>query len=245
MIIIIPMAGLSKRFLDEGFTLPKYMLYAEKKSLFRIAVSSFKSQFDTAKFVFIYRNIYDTKEFISAECSIMGIKDFKLIELNNTTRGQAETVKIGIDLLSEQGIEDEIIIFNADTAKRSFNMPDFIQKTDGFLEVFEGEGDHWSFVLPMEGNKNLVKLTTEKVRISSLCSNGLYHFKKPYFFLEAYEASFCNDDFNGEYYIAPMYNTLIKTGKSIHFSMIPITDLSFFGTPLEYRNYLKSELCSL
>ena len=38
--IIIPMAGLSSRFTKSGYTLPKYMLYAGNKSLFRLAVES-------------------------------------------------------------------------------------------------------------------------------------------------------------------------------------------------------------
>ena len=74
------MAGLSMRFTKQGYTLPKYMLFAGKDSLFRIAVSSFKSQFETARFVFLYRNIFDTKTFIIAECQQMGINNFELID---------------------------------------------------------------------------------------------------------------------------------------------------------------------
>jgi hypothetical protein len=48
------MAGLSKRFTDAGFTLPKYMLYAREKSLFNLAVSSFEAYFKTEK-IYFYR----------------------------------------------------------------------------------------------------------------------------------------------------------------------------------------------
>ena len=45
MTIIIPMAGLSQRFIDEGYTLPKYMLYIGNQSMFTLSVSSFKKYF--------------------------------------------------------------------------------------------------------------------------------------------------------------------------------------------------------
>lgn len=240
MIIFIPMAGLSMRFTKEGYTLPKYMLFAGKDSLFRIAVSSFKIKFEDARFVFLYRNIFDTAAFVRAECEQMGIKNFELIEIDKPTRGQAETVKMGIDALVKRGVEDEMLVFNADTAKRSFYEPDFLLQTDGYLEVFEGEGEHWSFVEPVIDSTNLVARTTEKIRISNLCSNGLYHFKSMQLFLEAYNATFHTADHSGEYYIAPMYNALIGKGRNIHFFVQPKEEMLFFGTPVEYIDFVRS-----
>ena len=243
MIIFIPMAGLSARFTRAGYTLPKYMLFAGDQSLFRIAVSSFATQFDTARFVFLYRNIFDTKTFIESECALLGIKQFDLIEIEHPTRGQAETVKFGIDHLLQSGIEDEMLVFNADTAKKSFIIPDFINETDGYLEVFEAEGDHWSFAEPVTGSTNRVARTTEKLRISNLCSNGLYHFKTMQLFTDAYQRSFENTHHTGEYYIAPMYNALIGTGKKIHFLLQPKSAMLLFGTPAEYIDFIKSVIC--
>jgi hypothetical protein len=240
MIIFIPMAGLSARFTKEGYTLPKYMLFAGNQSLFRIAVSSFKTHFETATFVFIYRNIFDTKSFITAECNVLGIKHVELVEIDQPTKGQAETVKIGIDHLLQKGIDNEMIVFNADTAKTNFVLPDFIKSTDGYLEVFEGEGEHWSFVQPLAGLQNRVERTTEKVRISNLCSNGLYHFTSMQLFMDAYQASFYNQVHNGEYYIAPMYNALIAQQKKIHYFVLPKSEMLLFGTPVEYIQFVKS-----
>ena len=60
MTIIIPMAGLSSRFTKAGYVLPKYMLYVKNKSLFNLAVTSFEKYFDTCRFVFVARNVFDT-----------------------------------------------------------------------------------------------------------------------------------------------------------------------------------------
>lgn len=45
-------------------------------------------------------------------------------------------------------------------------------------------GKHWSFILP-DQNGN-VSRTTEKIRISNLCSDGLYYFKDKYIFESAF-----------------------------------------------------------
>ncbi len=86
--IVIPMAGLSKRFASEGFNLPKYMLEAHGKSLFHWAILSFKKYFKTQSFLFICRNAFDTKNFVKKRCLELGIVNFNIIELENETLGQ-------------------------------------------------------------------------------------------------------------------------------------------------------------
>ena len=84
---------------------------------------------------------------------------------------------------------------------------------DGYLEVFEGEGDNWSFVMP-KGIDDVAK-TTQKDRISSLCSSGLYYFNHASDFMTIFKKSFkTNKKDKGEFYIAPLYNELISQGKS-------------------------------
>lgn len=235
------MVGLSSRFSKQGFTLPKYMLQAGKDTLFSISIKTFQKYFDQFEFLFVYRNIYDTKTFLINECNRMGLKKFKLIELSNVTSGQAETVKLAIENeLKTNFIEDEIIIFNIDTARLNFNLPKFNTSPDGFLEVFIGEGDHWSFVLPKDDNSQMVKQTTEKVRISKYCSNGLYYFNSMNLFLEAFENTFSNKEDDNEMYVAPMYNYLINSGRNILYTLSKKEDNLFFGTPIEYLNYLSN-----
>lgn len=89
------MAGLSSRFTKAGYTLPKYMLYVKEKSLFNLAVSSFEKYFTTCRFVFIVRDVYDTPRFVEEECKLIGISNYKII-ITEPTRGQAETVYVGI-----------------------------------------------------------------------------------------------------------------------------------------------------
>ena len=237
MTIIFPMAGLSSRFTKAGYTKPKYMLDMDGNSVFYHAVNSFKNYFQGSTIVFIYRNIQNTKEFIENECSVMGIKNYKTVELDFETEGQAHTVELGLKRANISN-DESILIFNIDTFRPNFTLPtelDF-KNIDGYLEVFEAEGKQWSFVLPENDMSNKVVKTTEKERISSLCSSGLYYFKQTEDFLKVFdEIVKKNDRSKNEYYIAPMYNYLIREGKDIRYAKITLEDIVFCGTPADYE----------
>lgn len=239
MTIVIPMAGLSSRFTKAGYTLPKYMLYVKNKSLFRLAVESFEKYFESARFVFIARDVFDTERFIKEECELLGIKDFSVVMLDQPTRGQAETVIKGVE---GAGIkEDEsILIFNIDTFRPGFVFPEGIKDWDGYLEVFEGSGANWSYAKTESDESTRVIETAEKREISTHCSTGIYYFKKAKEFVDAYNENLVNP-IKGvpELYVAPLYNFLIRDGKNIHINIIPREAVIFCGVPQEYENQLK------
>ncbi len=75
---VIPMAGLSSRFFKAGFSLPKYQLLANDKTLFAHALESFAHYFDSDHFLFIVRSEYDTPAFVRAEAKALGIQSFDI-----------------------------------------------------------------------------------------------------------------------------------------------------------------------
>lgn len=241
MTIIIPMAGLSSRFTKAGYTLPKYMLYVKDKSLFNLAVSSFSNYFETCRFVFVVRNVFDTPRFVNEECVLLGIKDYEVVMLANPTRGQAETVLKGIE---GAGIapEESILIFNIDTFRLGYTFPDKIDEWDGYLETFVGTGDNWSYAKTEDGTpESCVVETAEKRPISQYCSTGMYYFRHAADFLGVYDKE-CAAPTAKELYVAPLYNYLIKQGKDIHISVIPREAVLFCGVPKEYEEYLKEHI---
>ena len=231
--IVIPMAGLSSRFFNEGYKVPKYMLDLEGKTVFEWSVSSFKKYFDSDLFLFIIFNHFDTKSFVENELKKMGIKNYTIIVLDEHTKGQADTVYQGIKDLN---IDEEIYIFNIDSRLNKFEKMSDLEGIDGYLEVFSGEGNHWSFVLP--GKNNQVLKTTEKHRISNLCSNGLYYFSSLKKFSEKVKSSLEKYDGN-EIYIAPLYNDYIVEQYKIKYKLVEFNDIEFCGTPQEYNETLK------
>ena len=239
--IVIPMAGMSSRFFSAGFDKPKYMLEAKGKTLFEHSLLSFKKYFNDEHFIFIVRNIYHTEAFVKSKAEALGIKNYNIVCLESETKGQAETVFLGV-----KGIEsnNSLTIFNIDTFRPNFSYPKLTGIEDGYLEVFVGKGDNWSFVLPFKNSKTLIKETAEKRAISDLCCTGVYHFTKVSDFTDAYleyKSKPKNEWDKGELYVAPLYNSLIKKGKQIHYHKIERTDVIFCGTPDEYAEFVDQE----
>ncbi len=229
------MAGKSSRFLKAGYEKPKYQLEINDKPLFDYCISSFKCYFHEEVFVFVVRSEIE-KEFVLKRCVLLDILNYEVVVLDIPTRGQAETVYFG--LKNYKNINDALIIFNIDTIRPCYQMPELNESVMGYLEVFEGDGDGWSFVDLKEGSSQVLR-TTEKVRISNLCSTGLYFFKsvglfKKYF--EKFSESDASSLQGGEYYIAPMYNLLINAGLEIISHKIDSESVIFSGVPSEYES---------
>jgi NDP-sugar pyrophosphorylase family protein len=244
--ICLPMAGLSSRFTKAGYTLPKYMLDLRGQSVFAHALRSFEAYFESERILIVCRQDYDTPAFVRAECRKVGLplENLDIVVLNKETSGQAETVSKGL-LGGNADITSSLTIFNIDTFRPKFCYPtEFdIEKIDGYLEVFEGEGDHWSFAAPDHSSSQPLKVSrvTEKERISNLCSTGLYYFKTVELFQRLYGYIEDCDPATlqgGERYIAPLYNKAIAEKLDIRYKLIRPEEVQFCGTPAEYEALL-------
>ena len=230
------MAGASQRFKNAGYTLPKYMLYIYKKSLFNLSVSSFKNYFETDNFMFIIRDFFSTYDFVIEECKLLGIKNYQIICLDALTRGQAETVFIGAKK-ARLAVDEPILIFNIDTIRDGFLLPPDIADYDGYLEVFKGAGKNWSYAKVSPGTTKVIE-TAEKEEISDNCSTGVYYFKKLNLFYEAYDYFNKNNLNRHEFYVAPLYNYLIQLKKDVRIYTVPLENIMFCGVPEEYIEFI-------
>jgi len=240
--IVLPMAGMSSRFFKAGYEVPKYMLDLAGKSVFAHALLSFEALFRSERFLIICRADYDTPAFVRAECAAHGLpaESLDLVVLEAPTAGQAETVAAG---LAGAAVPRDvpITIFNIDTFRPGFRHPPGFDlgAIGGYLEVFHGEGTHWSFVRPDPADPAACRAAevTEKVRISDLCSDGLYHFRTAGMFLDLYAPIAARDPAElqgGERYVAPLYNAAIAAGADIRYVVVPPEEVLFCGTPDEY-----------
>ncbi len=232
--IIFPMAGLSNRFTQKGYTLPKYMLPLWGGTVFDFAVSSFQPSFETQPFLFIYRETGGVKTFLTERAAALGIRRALFTELVAPTAGQAETVEMGL-AASGTPPEAPLTIFNIDTFRNPTASPFPIQDgLAGWLEVFKGAGDNWSFVLPEEGEPGIAAKTAEKIPISDLCCTGLYHFSSSDLFRSALMQERSRPS-APELYVAPIYNHLIASGHRIGYGTVAAEDLVHCGLPHEYE----------
>ena len=242
---VFPMAGLSNRFTKAGYNKPKYMLDAGGRTLFARSISGFSRYFETDLFMFIYLKAAVSPNFIRLECKQLGIPlgSIILCGLAYPTDGQATTVAAGLEYMAV-GDKEPLTVFNIDTIYSDFEHPVFPDGYSfaGYLDVFEGDGHHWSFVKPfaLSESTGLVQRVVEKERISSLCSSGLYHFSAAEFFTNAFEENrvFKVNELQGnERYIAPLYDHMIAKGENVFYRKVPPGHIQFSGTPDEYINF--------
>lgn len=228
---VFPMVGLSSRFFKAGYTVPKYELPLGGMPVFAHVVRSFEGYFECDHFRFVCRADHGAERFIEGQLGSLGVANYSIVVLASDTRGQAETVYHGTRDVSD---DEELFIFNIDTFRPGYRKPPFLGGCDGYLEVFHGDGEHWSFVGP--GDDNRVLRTTEKQRISALCSDGLYYFRRKSDFDGAFTSAVRdNATQQGEYYVAPLYNRLIAEGKLIKYDVVPRGEVVLCGTPAEYE----------
>ena len=241
------MAGESSRFKMAGYTQPKYFLPVSGRPLFDWTVLSFQKYFKSQFFLFIAKNSYDVRESLEERIRVLGIQNSACIFLNEPTRGQAETVHLGVQeylkgcLNQLENKHDEpMVIFNIDTIRPGITFPKF-HKAMAWIEVFKAQGNHWSFVLPNPNEPHLVQACSEKVRISDFCCTGLYSFLSPAQFELAYLKELDSPS-SFELFVAPIFNHVLTSGGSVAWDEVPSKDVLLAGVPLEYESLLNIDL---
>ncbi len=237
--IVITMGGLGSRFRKAGYTVPKYMIEAKGRTLFEWSMISLEGYRDRAdKYVFIAMKDEsdDVCGFINEKCRELGIKDPKIILLDSLTDGQATTAMCAKRYWdSGHGL----LIYNIDTYVEPNEMNSGELKGDGFIPCFKGEGDHWSFVrLDDEGRAAEIR---EKKRISEHCTLGAYYFRSCALYEELYQEYYGGGKaelVNGEKYVAPLYDYLLKKGGEIYISDVSPEKVHVLGTPEELELFM-------
>jgi NDP-sugar pyrophosphorylase family protein len=223
--IVIPLAGKSTRFRNEGINIPKWSLEVGDKTVLSRAIESILESRNGCEKILIglpaslYENFDE-----SLDPKIIGL--LEVVELDDETSGQADTV---YRMLQKQSFDksERLVIWCGDSAFRAdaFN---FGAVTGNWILVSELPGDHWSFVKVLEGK---VVEVAEKRRISDFTSLGLYAFETIETFLGT-----SPDVIHPEYeesFVAPLFNRLIDQNNNVKFFQIEAGDYFRLGTPVE------------
>ena len=235
--IVLPMAGEGIRFRTAGYATAKWNLPLAGRTLLEWSLLSFSNFFDKERFLLVHREGDVTTEFLKGVAKEFGIMNLDVVCLEETTRGQAETVSKGLSQV-EMTTDESLTIFNIDTLRPGYEPKERQAASDGWLECVHAVGDHWSFVVEDKYERGRVLKVAEKKRISKNCSTGLYYFAQRQIFDEAY-AKECSGWSGGEIYVAPLYNHTIKMGCRVSFDLILPEDVFFSGTPADYEQCLR------
>ncbi|MGA5691412.1 sugar phosphate nucleotidyltransferase [Cytobacillus pseudoceanisediminis] len=206
MNIVVPMAGRGERFKKEGMDLPKMMIDVLGKPMLYWALESLKFKYGLDRIIFIclkeHINRYPVEQLIHTYCT-----NPKIVILDEVANGQAHSVFMAKNIMN---LNEPLVIYNCDTYTELSSKDVEEKDIDGIISVFQSEEDELSYV---KANDNgFVLEIQEKKRISKIASTGLYHFSKASMFIDSMEEILHECTNNGEHYVGPLYNSLIKKG---------------------------------
>lgn len=231
--VIVPMAGEGKRFKDAGYTLPKPLIDVCGKPMIVRALESLGIE---GKYHFVVRNNQYITDTIFAIDTVKPKSDFHLVQ--NTTQGAAASC---LKFENKIDPEEELVIVNCDQIMNwnSESVLQSLSKYDGGVVTIRSNDPKHSYV-KMEDD--LAVSFREKEVISDHALTGIHYWKKAnYFFTSANKMIMLNQkSANGEFYVAPTYNHLIKEGLHIGSYMINDDEINFVGTPDDLRIYNES-----
>jgi ribose 5-phosphate isomerase B len=231
-VLVLPMAGYGKRFVDAGYSLPKQFLRLNGSSCLIESLSSLDlNYFDKvivgcrAEFDRAYNcNAYLQKHY--------GSVSFSTVTFDQDTRGSLETVAL---MLKEQNIAPnaEVTVFTLDV-KFQTKTPMVPLKVDAEVLVVKTNNAGFSFVEFESDNGFKVTKTAEKRIISDYGAVGLYRFLRCDTLLNMIDEELKGQPNHAkEFYICPIYNRYIADGLSV--KGVEAESMIMFGTPAEYE----------
>ena len=211
----MPIAGRGSRFVSEGFKLPKPLIPIHGVPMIEIVINNIRPNCEH-KFIFVA--LKEHLDYLGMEEILKKIEPSSIIvPVNNVTEGAACTVLLAKDYIDN---DEELMIANSDQWV-DMDINKYLQKmyeadSDGLIMTMWAEDPKWSFI--GLNNQNFVNNVVEKEVISNEATVGIYNFKKGKYFVKAAEEMIKeNIRVNNEFYVAPVYNFLIKKNMQIDF----------------------------
>ena len=230
--ILIPMGGLGSRFAKAGFTIPKPLIVSHGKTLIEWAVASFDFLIGkpNVQLIFVISAEHEATYQMTQKLRTLFGTAIEVVIEQPPLRGQATGCLAASPLINTY---NQLIIYNCDTYTTGNEaLFELIasERPDGALACFEASDPRYSFA--RVDTFGYVDLTKEKEAISTHASTGLYYFRRGSDFVRAVEAMIeRGETAKGEYYVAPCYNELLKSGKKI--KIYTVKDNWVLGTPEE------------
>jgi len=244
MKVLIPMSGMSSRFVNEGYSIPKYLIEISGKKVIEHIIDLYPKD---SEFVFILNDIHEklhnVKKLLDKLC-----ENKSIVIIDSHKKGPVHTVSNVYDLIDD---DEEVIVNYCDFSMYwDFkNFDNFIKETDcdGCIISYTGfhphmlGSDNYAFCKTDETNRVLEireKQPFTDNKMSEYASTGTYYFKRGQYVKKYFSQLIDqNIDLSGEYYVSLVYNLLINDNLFINVYKVPY--MLQWGTPLDLDMYLK------
>lgn len=235
MNIIIPMAGLGSRFPSHTYPMPKPLIEVNGEPMISKAIKSLN--LDGNYFFVIAKNQFASQ----VEETITAIHPgSKFIEIDYITEGPANSALLFRDQIDTN---EELVIANCDQIME-WNSENFLHNVrlyDGAVVTYHTDTDKNSYAR-LDKNGLVVEIREKEV-ISNVSLNGIHYWKKGRHFVNSAEKMIDLQDRapNGEFYIGPTYNHMIRQGFTVGIYHIPNEQHHPVGVPDDLKKYLEHE----
>ena len=237
------MSGMSSRFTNAGYTVPKFMIDVDGKKVIEHIVELYPKDSD---FLFIINENHAKDREL---CEFLDKLDLDQVEICCVPVHKKGPV-FSVNTFDHHIDDDEQVIVNYCDFSMDWdysNFEKFVNETecDGCVVCYTGfhphmlGGDNYAFCKVDEDN-NIIEIREKQPftdnKMSEYASTGTYYFKKgsyvKKYFRELMEKEIT---INGEYYVSMIYNLLTEDGLKSMVYEVP--HMLQWGTPLDLSEY--------
>jgi HAD superfamily hydrolase (TIGR01509 family) len=232
--VLIPMAGAGSRFEKAGYTFPKPLIDVNGEPMIKVVTNNLNIE---ANFIYIVQKSHRKKFNLDTLLRLIS-PNCKIVEVDELTEGAACTTLLAKELINNN---KPLIIANSDQVI-DWDSNEFIYKmneinADGGIVTFNSTHPKWSFVKVDENG--YVTEVAEKNPISDIATTGVYFWKFGSDYVKyAEEMISKNIRVNDEFYVCPVFNQAIASGKKIR--IFNVKKMWGIGTPEDLNFYLEN-----
>ncbi len=240
---IVPMAGLGKRFADEGYTTPKPLIPVSDRPMVEQVI---RSGPPSDKVIVVAQKAHITAHPELKETLHQSHDSLEIIELEKLTEGQACTCLVAAEKIDDQ---TPLFIASCDTQlmldyqafEKLLQNPEIDAAIIGFTHYQPAARNPQAYGWLLLDEDKVQKVSTKKPVSETPFHDygvvGAFYFRKTQFFVEGVKSLIEKDRrINNEFYVDETMNELIETGLNV--VMFPVIHYIPWGTPDELKTYL-------
>lgn len=221
------MAGLGSRFAQNGYDLPKPLINVDGVPMIKRVVDSLDID---GNYIFVVQKEHSVKYHLLDYLDEIA-PGCKVIEIDGVTDGAARTALMAKELIND---DTPLIISNSDQVVVWGSLAfQSLLASHSVIALFQANDSKWSYAKIID---NAIVEVAEKTIISNDATVGIYGFNRGSDFVKYAEKMIDKDiRTNNEFYIAPVYNEIIKDG---HLVLPYYVDKMYgLGTPEDLESY--------
>jgi dTDP-glucose pyrophosphorylase len=248
MRIILPMAGYGRRFREQGYTAEKPLIEVNGKTLLEWALEPIPKEWEP---IVVARQDQPYELFVDyvsqgGPGAHLGKGRASVIALPGPTGGASMTVLAAAVALPP---DEPVAVMNCDQwfqcDLEAATRRALTEAWDGYILVFDGSGPQWSYAICNSARTDKVVGVVEKPAVQpphSAPTVGFYWWRKAADLVwTVCQMIGANDAVNGEYYLAPSYNRLLRWGAG-DVRAVPVDEFVGLGTPEQVRSFEQAAL---